>query len=76
MRSDSDGGLQMTRTRLVQQLEEYAADLEVDLEDWENKWAMACRILGIPEDSSGGRFRDAIRELKKGTNKTEDTVDD
>ena len=29
-----------------------------------NQWWMACEVVGIPFDSSGGRFRDKIKQLK------------
>jgi hypothetical protein len=38
--------------------------LRAEIIDHENNWSMACRVLCIPQDSSGGKFRDAVKELK------------
>jgi len=38
---------------------------ESEAVDAVNRWWMACKVLDIPHDSSGGRFRDAVKELKR-----------
>ena len=54
----------MRRLDELERLEEKLRFRESEAVDAINLWWMACKTVGIPWDSSGGAFRDAIVTLK------------
>ena len=57
------------KLRNLDALKQLQADLSLRIPEaagLTNLWWMACKVVGIPGGSSGGRFRDAVKGLKRG----------